>query len=43
LSEGRVTPELAAARGETLPTFTHFLDLSLLFVITALGATQPTT
>jgi uncharacterized membrane protein len=43
LSEGRFTPELAAARGETLPTFTHFLDLPLLFVITALGATQPTT
>ncbi len=43
LAEGRATPELEAARGETVPTFTHFLDLPLLFVITALGATQPST
>jgi uncharacterized membrane protein len=43
LVAGRVTPELAAARGETVPTFTHFLDLPLLFVIIALGAIQPAT
>jgi uncharacterized membrane protein len=43
LAAGRVTPELAQARGELVPTFTHFLDLPLLFLIIALGATQPTT
>jgi uncharacterized membrane protein len=43
LAEGRFTPELEAARGETAPTFTHFLDLPLLFTMTALGVIQPTT
>jgi uncharacterized membrane protein len=43
LAEGRFTPELQAARGEGLPTFTHFLDLPLLFVIIALGVVQPAT
>jgi uncharacterized membrane protein len=43
LDEGGVTPELERARGELVPTFTHFLDLPLLFLIIALGATQPTT
>jgi uncharacterized membrane protein len=43
LAEGRVTPELTAARNETVPTFTHFLDLPLLFVIIALGVLQPAT
>lgn len=41
LAEGRFTPELQAARGETVPTFTHFLDLPTLFVIIALGALKP--
>src|SRR5262245_53069896 len=40
---GRVTPELQRARGEHVPTFTHFLDLPILFLIIALGAMQPTT
>jgi hypothetical protein len=31
------------ARREHLPTFTHFLDLPLLFVIVALGAMRPNT
>jgi hypothetical protein len=41
LKTGRFTPALNRARGETLPTFTHFLDLPLLFVIVALGAIKP--
>jgi uncharacterized membrane protein YecN with MAPEG domain len=43
LAEGALTPELAAARREHIPTFTHFLDIPLLFVIVALGAARPTT
>jgi hypothetical protein len=43
LAEGRMTAELQAARGELVPTFTHFLDLPMLFVIVALGAIRPDT
>jgi len=43
LSAGAITPELEKARAEHLPTFTHFLDLPMLFVIVALGAIKPTT
>ena len=43
LDAGRATPELQLARGEIVPTFTHFLDLPLLFLIIALGSMQPTT
>lgn len=43
LKEGRMTLELQAARGEMVPTFTHFLDLPMLFVIIALGAMRPVT
>jgi len=43
LAAGSITPELRQARGEILPTFTHFLDLPMLFLIIALGAMQPTT
>jgi uncharacterized membrane protein len=42
LRQGVITPELEAARGEGVPTFTHFLDLPILFVIVALGALRPT-
>lgn len=42
LDKGHVTPELARARGEVVPTFTHFLDLPILFLIIALGTLQPT-
>jgi uncharacterized membrane protein len=42
LDAGQVTPELQNARGELVPTFTHFLDLPLLFLIIALGTMQPT-
>jgi Predicted integral membrane protein (DUF2269) len=41
LEQGSVTRELEMARREHLPTFTHFLDLPLLFVIVALGAMRP--
>ncbi len=42
LEKGAITPELEEARGEGIPTFTHFLDLPLLFLIVALGAVRPT-
>lgn len=38
-----VTPELAEARRHHVPTFTHFLDIPILFVIVALGAMRPNT
>ena len=41
LAKGQITPELESARAEHLPTFTHFLDLPILFVIIALGTIQP--
>jgi uncharacterized membrane protein len=40
---GKVTPELVEARRHHLPTFTHFLDIPILFVIVALGAMRPNT
>ncbi len=43
LTANHMTPELQQARGELVPTFTHFLDLPILFLIIALGTTQPTT
>jgi uncharacterized membrane protein len=39
---GTVTAELADARRQHVPTFTHFLDIPILFVIVALGAMRPT-
>jgi uncharacterized membrane protein len=43
LDAGHVTPELQRARGELVPSFTHFLDLPALFLIIAQGAIRPTT
>lgn len=43
LEQGSATRELAAARQERLPTFTHFLDLPIFFLIVALGAIRPDT
>lgn len=43
LKQRRITPELADIRRESVPTFTHFLDIPILFVIIALGAIRPTT
>lgn len=41
LKQGNFTPELQQARGETISTFTHFLDLPILFLIVALGSIKP--
>lgn len=43
LKIGSFTPELEKARAEHVPTFTHFLDLPMLFLIVALGAIRPET
>jgi uncharacterized membrane protein len=43
LEAGHITPELQRARGELVPSFTHFLDLPALFLIIAQGAIRPTT
>jgi hypothetical protein len=43
LEAGHVTPQLQRARGELVPSFTHFLDLPILFLIIALGTVRPTT
>ena len=43
LNRGAMTLELAEARRHRVPTFTHFLDLPILFVIVALGAARPNT
>jgi uncharacterized membrane protein len=43
LRVGCFTPELERARAESAATFTHFLDLPILFVIVALGALRPDT
>jgi len=41
LKHGGPSVELQEARREHLPTFTHFLDLPILFLIVALGAMRP--
>jgi uncharacterized membrane protein len=43
LELGHVTPPLEEARREHVPTFTHFLDIPILFVIVMLGAMRPNT
>jgi uncharacterized membrane protein len=43
LSVGGFTPQLKKARAENVPTFTHFLDLPMLFLIVSLGALRPET
>jgi uncharacterized membrane protein len=43
LKTGGFTPALERARAENIPTFTHFLDLPMLFLIVALGAMKPAT
>ena len=43
LLSGTFTPEREQAHGETVPTFTHFLDLPMFFLIVALGALKPET
>ncbi len=43
LEEGKITPELEKERGKLVPSFTHYLDLPMLFLIIALGVIKPTT
>ncbi len=43
LAAGQFTSALTAARAESIPTFTHFLDLPILFLIVALGTLKPDT
>ncbi|TAL49626.1 MAG: DUF2269 domain-containing protein [Methylovulum sp.] len=43
IKAGGFTRELESARSESVPTFTHFLDLPLLFLIIALGVIKPDT
>lgn len=43
LAEGRFTAELEQARAESVATFTHFLDLPMVFLIVALGVLKPQT
>jgi len=43
LQAGKFTPELENARAESVPTFTHFLDLPMLLIIVALGTIKPET
>lgn len=40
---GGFTAQLEQARGESVATFTHFLDLPILFLIVALGVIRPDT
>lgn len=43
MSTGKITPELEKERGKSIPSFTHFLDLPILFLIIALGVIKPAT
>jgi hypothetical protein len=43
LKKGAVMAELESERAKLAPTFTHYLDLPILFVIIAVGALRPTT
>lgn len=40
---GKFTAQLEQARAESVATFTHFLDLPILFLIVALGLIKPVT
>lgn len=41
LEEGKFTSELEEERGKLVPSFTHYLDLPMLFLIIALGVLKP--
>ncbi len=43
LSADQFTARLGTERGRLVPTFTHFLDLPMLFLIIALGVIKPET
>jgi uncharacterized membrane protein len=43
LAVGKLTPELERERSKLVPSFTHYLDLPMLFLLIALGVMKPTT
>lgn len=43
LEKGEITVELERERTKLIPSFTHYLDLPMLFLIIALGVLKPTT
>ena len=43
LAIGEITPELEKERSKLVPSFTHYLDLPMLFLIIALGVMKPAT
>ncbi len=43
LDEGKITAELERERAKLTPTFTHYLDIPMLFLIIALGVLKPET
>ncbi len=43
LNQNKITEELEAERGKLIPSFTHYLDLPMLFLIIALGVIKPQT
>ncbi|MEA3303455.1 MAG: DUF2269 family protein [Pseudomonadota bacterium] len=43
LAIGEITPELERERSKLVPSFTHYLDLPMLFLIIALGVMKPAT
>lgn len=43
LDKGEITPELEQERAKLTPTFTHYLDIPMVFLIIALGVLKPTT
>ncbi len=43
LEQGEITEELEKERSKLTPTFTHYLDLPMLFLIIGLGVMKPST
>jgi len=43
LEKGEITSELEKERGKLVPSFTHYLDIPMFFLIIALGVMKPTT
>jgi uncharacterized membrane protein len=43
LAVGEFTPALTTERSKLVPSFTHYLDLPMVFLIIALGVMKPTT
>ena len=43
LDKGEITSELERERAKLTPTFTHYLDIPMVFLIIALGVLKPTT